>query len=329
MTIRNKNNSDNIPNNNEDKEYTAINDYVKSFDIETSHIPMSMLPPLRFVHPNLHGNSTITNSNNGNSNSNNSSGTKSDIRHINSDINNDIGSDGFNNTRPALRRRISISNGQISQLNDDLETVDNLYNTQPPPMPNQHAHTNNNDDSSGFLDTSQQFQDIIPTQININNNKNNNNDNNNNNDFSKNENKSIKDLNFDWKRNKLLERNRIAASKSRRRKKVQELELKNKFNELILENSSLKQRIIKYEKILSKYKSITNLHFDQDNINNNSSDNIIDRQDAIEHNKIYEKIKFLEEMLKIEYSVGEVNKYGTIITMDDDDPSIKSENNLP
>ena len=36
---------------------------------------------------------------------------------------------------PFGRRRISISNGQISQLGEDLETVENLYNKQPPPMP--------------------------------------------------------------------------------------------------------------------------------------------------------------------------------------------------
>ena len=53
---------------------------------------------------------------------------------------------------PVRKRRISISNGQISQLGEDIETVDDLYNTQPPPMPKL-SHTNisnnNNNDNNG------------------------------------------------------------------------------------------------------------------------------------------------------------------------------------
>ena len=51
---------------------------------------------------------------------------------------------------PVRKRRISISNGQISQLGEDIETVDDLYNTQPPPMPRiSHTNNNNNNDNNG------------------------------------------------------------------------------------------------------------------------------------------------------------------------------------
>ncbi|SCU78296.1 LAFA_0A05930g1_1 [Lachancea sp. 'fantastica'] len=40
------------------------------------------------------------------------------------------------------RRRISISNGQISQLGDATHSFDDLYYSQPPPMPIRHEHKN-------------------------------------------------------------------------------------------------------------------------------------------------------------------------------------------
>lgn len=77
---------------------------------------------------------------------------------------------------PIKRRRISISNGQIGQLGDDIETVENLYNTQPPPMPrynnnnNQNNNNNNNNNNNQNTENITNNNDVFNNQNSTNNN---------------------------------------------------------------------------------------------------------------------------------------------------------------
>ncbi|SCU81489.1 LANO_0B03268g1_1 [Lachancea nothofagi CBS 11611] len=59
------------------------------------------------------------------------------------------------------RRRISISNGQISQLGDATHTFDDLYYSQPPPMPLRHDHKSG-PGSKGYIYAQQPIAQIPP-----------------------------------------------------------------------------------------------------------------------------------------------------------------------
>lgn len=311
---------------------------------------------------------------------------------------------------PSNRRRISISNGQIGQLNDDVETVENLYNTQPPPMPIRYEHpqpqpqppplpqlnnfnnnnnTNNNNiinnnyqiKSKGVLSNtsastvsldplstssnqqtsisniSQQFHNnakqqqqtalvtletptdtphsnsfqnqqsyfssssvssdsnnaltttnnssLANSQISVIDNHSNYNYGSNNNN---NMNMSNNNLNGNpmpgttaWKRARLLERNRIAASKCRQRKKVAQLQLQNDYDDLLGENKILQKKLNYYEKLVTKFKKFNKNHMLHCESAKSSSDSL----------------KMVEEMLMIDAGVQEVDEQGLVVSIKD------------
>ncbi|SCU78478.1 LADA_0A05820g1_1 [Lachancea dasiensis] len=63
-----------------------------------------------------------------------------------------------------------------------------------------------------------------------------------------------------WKRARLLERNRIAASKCRQRKKVAQKQLQEDVAVLAEENTHIRKRLHYYEKLVSKFKKFTEMH---------------------------------------------------------------------
>lgn len=258
---------------------------------------------------------------------------------------------------PVRRRRISISNGQISQLGEDLETVENLYNTQPPPLPprfdQQHAakpffesssvsgensknvlihiqdngegtqgHSNvlptippwqsNNpvkeeepkslasllQDNQGPLSTNGN-PDPLPTA-----------------ELSRNTSTSSSSSQFQgyqgqygsnrmepmpgtnaWKRARLLERNRIAASKCRQRKKVAQLQLQQEFDVMSKENRMMRKKLDYYEKLVLKFKRFSEAHMKK----------CTDMQ----------SFSIIEEMLMIDSGIREVDKDGLVVKIEE------------
>ncbi|SSD61913.1 uncharacterized protein SCODWIG_03674 [Saccharomycodes ludwigii] len=210
--------------------------------------------------------------------------------------------------RYPFQRRISISNGQIGQLGENPELVDELYYLQPPPLPslyhdntgytNAHDNNNNTNNASSVQRSGSNVPSIsnrngeVGVYTNINgitthaddggalssingntvsnntetfdinsntpsnsraktSNNNNNNDNNNNtahklSGIGRRSHPPSSDLipgTPDWKRARLLERNRIAANKCRQRKKVQQEQFMRDYERLKYENKELKKRI--------------------------------------------------------------------------------------
>ncbi|CCF55691.1 hypothetical protein KAFR_0A02550 [Kazachstania africana CBS 2517] len=246
---------------------------------------------------------------------------------------------------PVRRRRISISNGQIGQLGEDIETVDNIYNTQPPPLPRQYHQNHSRSNSNANGDNHPQNFPInpIPWQNNHNNGSNNN-INTNSHDplymqqavpqhqqqympqqqrqfnpqfaaqhqqqqYAQQQQKQNHEDYGDepmpgttaWKRARLLERNRIAASKCRQRKKIQQLQLQKDFNKLSSENKILKKKLNYYEKLILKFKKFTESHFKNCNFNKNEND---------------DSLKIIQEMLMIDEDIHEINENGIIVKVE-------------
>lgn len=261
---------------------------------------------------------------------------------------------------PVRRRRISISNGQISQLGEDLETVENLYNTQPPPLPHrfdQHppkpqyyeppaAHTYVRDDPGSVQKQPNPVAKVpswnapvVKDEKFVNNllqddGVDHPNGNSNqcvppappappaapaNNIMSRTPSSSssnsvgyygqssgygsknrepIPGTNA-WKRARLLERNRIAASKCRQRKKVAQLQLQKDYDVLIKENKLIKKKLDYYEKLVSKFKKFSEAHLKKCSGSDNQSFGII------------------EEMLMIDSDIQEVNNDGLVVKIED------------
>ncbi|CAI1980185.1 hypothetical protein SEUBUCD646_0E01290 [Saccharomyces eubayanus] len=63
-----------------------------------------------------------------------------------------------------------------------------------------------------------------------------------------------------WKRARLLERNRIAASKCRQRKKMSQLQLQKEFDQISKDNSIMKKKLEGYEKLVQKMKKVFKVH---------------------------------------------------------------------
>ncbi|CAI4060263.1 hypothetical protein SKDZ_05G1190 [Saccharomyces kudriavzevii ZP591] len=74
-----------------------------------------------------------------------------------------------------------------------------------------------------------------------------------------------------WKRARLLERNRIAASKCRQRKKISQLQLQREFDQISMENKVMKVKIQHYEKLIQKMKKISHLHLQQHTVHSRGS----------------------------------------------------------
>ncbi|QLQ80549.1 hypothetical protein HG537_0D05500 [Torulaspora globosa] len=278
---------------------------------------------------------------------------------------------------PVRRRRISISNGQISQLGEDLETVENLYNTQPPPLPQRFDQQNvkpqfyepaptidggkngfvHMRDESGIqqkmanpvgklppweapavkdekivanlLDSSDNRNGItnpsttsVPLPPNGISNPNatsvpippdgimsrtpSSSSSTSTSYYGQNSYSSkhyrpqepIPGTNA-WKRARLLERNRIAASKCRQRKKVAQLQLQKDYDILTKENKIIKKKLDYYEKLVSKFKKFSETHLKKCSGSDSQSFSII------------------EEMLMIDSDIREVDNDGLVVKMED------------
>ncbi|CAI4427686.1 CRB_1a_G0015050.mRNA.1.CDS.1 [Saccharomyces cerevisiae] len=98
-----------------------------------------------------------------------------------------------------------------------------------------------------------------------------------------------------WKRARLLERNRIAASKCRQRKKMSQLQLQREFDQISKENTMMKKKIENYEKLVQKMKKISRLHMQECTINGgNNSYQSLENKDR----DVNGFLKMIEEMIR-------------------------------
>lgn len=176
------------------------------------------------------------------------------------------------------RRRVSISNGQIDQLNNDLLQMDQLYCSQPPLYPrllinnmlqsNTMVNTNsyeedpnrdnlpsNEDDSNKVYSNRKNSQEPITVKSES--------------DGGKLRSSSSNQLGKkggakrilppsntlipgtpEYKKARLLERNRIAAMKCRQRKKVERDIMVRDYDRIIAENKDLKRKVQELEALL-------------------------------------------------------------------------------
>lgn len=100
-----------------------------------------------------------------------------------------------------------------------------------------------------------------------------------------------------WKRARLLERNRIAASKCRQRKKIAQQQLQKDVDVLARENREIRRKLEYYEKLVSKFKKFTALHMDSCGGNKDG-------------------LRVIEEMLMIDHDLGE-NENGLLVKSED------------
>ncbi|CCD22429.1 Cst6p NDAI_0A02710 [Naumovozyma dairenensis CBS 421] len=103
-----------------------------------------------------------------------------------------------------------------------------------------------------------------------------------------------------WKKARLLERNRIAASKCRQRKKIAQLQLQKDFDKLTKENSIMKRKLNYYEKLVSKFKKFSEAHLLKCGDSNKES------------------LKIIEEMLMIDSGINKVDdNTGLVVALKD------------
>lgn len=103
-----------------------------------------------------------------------------------------------------------------------------------------------------------------------------------------------------WKRARLLEKNRIAASKCRQRKKIAQLQLQKDFDNLSRENIVIKKKLKYYEKLITKFRKFTESHFQ----NCHKSDGLND-------------LKMIEDMLMIDQDIHELDDNNSVIGLTD------------
>ena len=103
-----------------------------------------------------------------------------------------------------------------------------------------------------------------------------------------------------WKRARLLERNRIAASKCRQRKKIAQLQLQKDFDNLSKENIVIKKKLKYYEKLITKFRKFTESHFQ----NYHKSDGLSD-------------LKMIEDMLMIDQDIYELDDNSSMVGLTD------------
>lgn len=75
-----------------------------------------------------------------------------------------------------------------------------------------------------------------------------------------------------WKRDRLLERNRIAASKCRKRKKQAQQQLTEDLNDLKMENSHLREKLENYDKFFNLIQSFFNKSSNFENIDSSANE---------------------------------------------------------
>lgn len=187
----------------------------------------------------------------------------------------------FISDKDRRRRRVSISNGQIDQLNNDILLVDQLYYSQPPVYPKLLMNQVTNIPEMGKM------VKIEPTDDNLNNNNILQSDNS---DFNSQQKQSVSQDNLDssdeknfsksnsnnkkggakrilppsntlipgtpeYKKARLLERNRIAAMKCRQRKKLERDLMERDYDRIVSENRELKKKLQELEALLISNKT--------------------------------------------------------------------------
>lgn len=179
---------------------------------------------------------------------------------------------GSNSPDYLPRRRISISNGQINQLNDDVETMKNLYDSQPPPMP-LHQQTISSPSSARRIKEEPGL--------------------------------AHKQQDPSMKRRISLEKNRIAASKCRQRKRIQQMQLKRAYERVTEENLELKRKVDYYERLIRKFKKFERVHFQNETHQPN--------EDVTPEESELKSLDFIQEMMMIEAGVQEVDEFGIVL----------------
>ncbi|SGZ39226.1 uncharacterized protein HGUI_01426 [Hanseniaspora guilliermondii] len=179
------------------------------------------------------------------------------------------------------RRRVSISNGQIDQLNNDILQVDQLYYSQPPVYPKLLINQVPNIPEMGKMVKVEHMEERIPSnnglqsqnseyssqQDDVSSNDNNDSNNKNNNVHVPNNKKGgakriLPPSNTlipgtpEYKKARLLERNRIAAMKCRQRKKLERDLMARDYDRVMAENKELKKKIQELEKLLEDKKIV-------------------------------------------------------------------------
>lgn len=101
-----------------------------------------------------------------------------------------------------------------------------------------------------------------------------------------------------WKRARLLERNRIAASKCRQRKKMSQLQLQKEFDQISKENKVMKKKLENYEKLVQKMKKISKLHSQECPPPISTDGNPASRNTQYHTSDICASLKMIEEMIK-------------------------------
>lgn len=187
------------------------------------------------------------------------------------------------------RRRVSISNGQIDQLNNDLLQMDQLYCSQPPIYPKLIGSNNNPNNNNNMNNNSMQFKGMVrqitdentvklmdddghigndhftnittlKTEVNEEdsfvNEKSKNSPRNSSSGKKGGAKRILPPSNTlipgtpEYKKARLLERNRIAAMKCRQRKKLEKDLMERDYSQVIAENKQLKQKIHELEALL-------------------------------------------------------------------------------
>ncbi|CAI4061119.1 hypothetical protein SUVZ_05G1190 [Saccharomyces uvarum] len=101
-----------------------------------------------------------------------------------------------------------------------------------------------------------------------------------------------------WKRARLLERNRIAASKCRQRKKMSQLQLQKEFDQISKENKIMKKKLESYEKLVQKMKKISKLHSQECPPPINTNGNPESKNTQYHTNDLCASLKMIEGMIK-------------------------------
>ncbi|CCK72750.1 Aca1p KNAG_0L01300 [Huiozyma naganishii CBS 8797] len=223
--------------------------------------------------------------------------------------------DELQEQQPSLNRRISIANGQISQLNREVESPPILQPQQQPaqqpaqqpvlqpvlqPVQQQQPpklSTQNPPQQSVLLwqpPAMQRYSSQGQPQEHV--------------AMQSSASLGMWQLNEEWKRYKALERNRLSASKSRQRKKAKEEQLMTKFNHIKTENRKLRAKVVKCERLFVKLNKFVSMHCNDS-----------------QHNEELQKLKLFQDMLNIEFGIAETDpKSGIVIRLDEDQISSES-----
>lgn len=178
----------------------------------------------------------------------------------------------FISDKDRRRRRVSISNGQIDQLNNDILQVDQLYYSQPPVYPKLLLNQQNMPELGAMVKVEQSEDKLLSNNIlqpensdytqqgqlvSPDNGLDNKKASKNSTTIKKGGAKRILPPSNtlvpgtpEYKKARLLERNRIAAMKCRQRKKLERDLMEKDYDRIVAENKNLKKRVQELEALL-------------------------------------------------------------------------------